>query len=149
MFSPEKYRSVVWQKGGRAFPGLDCFGIVNEIRRDLGLVSWPDFAGVTKDDNGLDREARGLMADLTRCEPVPGAGIACYCGSVVIRRRIMCMCWFSTEMPPRPGPGKRWHTISVIRQQTATVTPAASAACPRRSTRSGCGERQKSAAPER
>lgn len=83
MFNPDKYRSVGWQKGGRAYPALDCFGIVNEIRRDLGLYPWPEFAGVTKDDNGLDREARGLMADLQRCEPVPGAGIACYSGSVV------------------------------------------------------------------
>jgi len=67
MFNPDKYRSVEWQKGGRAYPALDCFGIVNEIRRDLGLAPWPDFAGVTKDDNGLDREARGLMTGLSRC----------------------------------------------------------------------------------
>lgn len=82
-FNPDKYRSVVWEKGGRAYPALDCFGIVNEIRRDLGLALWPEFAGVTKDDNGLDREARGLMIDLQRCEPVPGVGIACYSGSLV------------------------------------------------------------------
>ncbi|MGY8212262.1 nitrite transporter, partial [Klebsiella pneumoniae] len=55
MFNPDKYRSVKWQKGGRAYPLLDCFGIVNEIRRDLNLPVWPDFAGVTKDDGGLDR----------------------------------------------------------------------------------------------
>lgn len=83
MFNINKYRSVTWLKGGRAYPQLDCFGIVNEIRRDLGLEPWPEFSGVTKDDNGLDREARGLMIDLKRCEPVPGAGIACYSGSLV------------------------------------------------------------------
>lgn len=55
MFNPDKYLSVVWQKGGRTFPRLDCFGLVNEIRRDLSLPEWPDFAGVTKDDGGLDR----------------------------------------------------------------------------------------------
>lgn len=37
MFNPDKYRSVNWLKGGRNYPALDCFGIVNEIRRDLGL----------------------------------------------------------------------------------------------------------------
>lgn len=83
MFDMNKYLSVRWQKGGRVFPALDCFGIVNEIRRDLGLAQWPDFSGVTKDDNGLDREARGLMTGLTRCQPVVGAGIACYSGSLV------------------------------------------------------------------
>ncbi|HGO5397567.1 TPA: nitrite transporter [Klebsiella oxytoca] len=83
MFDPEKYRSVTWQKGGRVMPALDCFGIINEIREDLGLSRWPDFAGVTKDENGLDREARNLTRQLERCEPCEGAGIACYSGSVV------------------------------------------------------------------
>lgn len=58
MFNPDKYRSVTWLKGGRVHPQLDCFGIVNEIRRDLGLPEWPDFAGVTKEGGGLDREAK-------------------------------------------------------------------------------------------
>lgn len=83
MFNPDKYRSVTWLKGGRVYPELDCFGIVNEIRRDLNLPLWPEFSGVTKDDNGLDREARGLMSELTKCEPTPGAGIACYSGGMV------------------------------------------------------------------
>jgi len=83
MFNPDKYRSVTWLKGGRVYPQLDCFGIVNEIRRDLGLPEWPDFAGITKDDAGLDREARRLMLTLKRCPPEEGAGAACYSGSIV------------------------------------------------------------------
>lgn len=83
MFSPEKYRSVTWLKGGRVYPQLDCFGIVNEIRADLALPLWPDFAGVTKDGGGLDREARKLMLSLKRCDPCEGAGVACYSGSTV------------------------------------------------------------------
>ncbi len=74
MFIPDKYRSVTWLKGGRVYPQLDCFGIVNEIRRDLNLPVWPDFAGVTKDDGGLDREARRMMLTLERCEPCEGPG---------------------------------------------------------------------------
>ncbi len=83
MFSPEKYRSVTWLKGGRVYPQLDCFGIINEIRKDLDLPLWPDFAGVTKDEGGLDREARKFMKSLTCCEPCLGAGVACYSGSTV------------------------------------------------------------------
>ena len=83
MFNPDKYLSVTWLKGGRSWPDLDCFGIVNEIRRDLGLPLWPDFAGVTKDDGGLDREARQMMLTLERCDPCEGAGVACYSGSAV------------------------------------------------------------------
>ncbi|MCG8709276.1 nitrite transporter [Brenneria sp. 4F2] len=83
MFNIDKYRSVVWQKGGRTYPNLDCFGIVNEIRRDLGLLAWPEFNGVTKDDGGLNREAKKLMRGLSRCSPEPGAGIACYRAGIV------------------------------------------------------------------
>ena len=72
MFNPDKYRSVTWLKGGRVYPQLDCFGIVNEIRRDLGLPLWPDFAGVTKDDGGLDREARQMMLTLSAATPAKG-----------------------------------------------------------------------------
>ena len=91
MFNPDKYRSVKWQKGGRAYPLLDCFGIVNEIRRDLGLPEWPDFAGVTKDGGGIDREARKLMLSLKRCDPCEGAGVACYSGSTVSHVGIVVM----------------------------------------------------------
>ncbi|SXD43908.1 nitrite transporter [Klebsiella quasivariicola] len=83
MFKQEKYESVVWLKGGRDYPNLDCFGLINEVRRDLGLPAWPDFAGVTKDDGGLNREAKKLMISLTRCEPSEGAGAVCYSGSSV------------------------------------------------------------------
>ncbi|HDK6652498.1 MULTISPECIES: hypothetical protein [Klebsiella] len=91
MFNPDKYRSVKWQKGGRAYPLLDCFGIVNEIRSDLGLPEWPDFAGVTKDGGGLDREARKLMLSLKRCDPCEGAGVACYSASTVTHVGIVVM----------------------------------------------------------
>lgn len=91
MLNIDKYRSVTWLKGGRVYPELDCFGIVNEIRRDLGLPEWPDFAGVTKDDGGLDREARNLTRSLTRCEPTEGAGVACFSGSVVTHVGVVVM----------------------------------------------------------
>lgn len=96
MFQPEKYLSVKWLKGGRAYPELDCFGIVNEIRADLGLPLWPDFTGVTKDGGGLDREARKLMRSLERCEPCEGAGVACYSGSVVTHVGIVV--WLDNQL---------------------------------------------------
>ena len=83
MFDPDKYLSVIWQKGGRVYPQLDCFGIVNEIRSDLGLPKFPDFAGVTKDDGGLDREAKSYMPNLQPCEPQIGAIALCYSGGMV------------------------------------------------------------------
>lgn len=89
MLDPQKYLSVRWHKGGRAYPHLDCFGIVNEIRGDLGLPRFPDFAGVTKDDGGLNREAIAYTPNLTRCEPKSGALALCYSGSVVTHVAVM------------------------------------------------------------
>ncbi|EOT1929723.1 nitrite transporter [Serratia sp. IR-2025] len=91
MFDPDKYLSVTWLKGGRTYPKLDCFGIVNEIRRDIDMPAWPDFAGVTKDNHGLDRAAKELMKELTRCNPSEGAGIVCYSGSLVTHVAIVVM----------------------------------------------------------
>ena len=65
------------------YPFLDCFGVVNEIRHDLGMEKLPDFAGVTKDNNGLDREARNYIKKLTSCSPENGALALCYSGSIV------------------------------------------------------------------
>ncbi len=118
MFSPDKYRSVTWLKGGRVYPELDCFGIVNEIRRDLGLPAWPDFAGITKDDNGLDREARRMMQTLQRCAPCEGAGVACYTGSTVTHVGIVvcmggCFMWRNVTRKAM-FPLFRWRDSCVV-----------------------------------
>ncbi|MFG6422172.1 nitrite transporter [Klebsiella quasipneumoniae] len=113
MFNPDKYRSVTWLKGGRSFPKLDCFGIVNEIRRDLGLPQWPDFAGVTKDGGGLDREARKLMLSLKRCAPCEGAGVACYSGSTVSHVGIVVMLDNQLQVAEcNPGSGVTFLSLS-------------------------------------
>ena len=66
MFNADKYRSVTWLKGGRVYPQLDCFGIVNEIRRDLKLPLWPDFAGVSP--------AKGLASPAIPAQRLPMSG---------------------------------------------------------------------------
>ncbi|MDR8350334.1 nitrite transporter [Acinetobacter baumannii] len=100
-------------KGGRVFPQLDCFGIVNEIRRDLGLPEWPDFAGVTKDGGGLDREARKLMLSLKRCAPCEGAGVACYSGSTVSHVGIVVMLDNQLQVAEcNPGSGVTFLSLS-------------------------------------
>ncbi len=60
MFNPDKYRSVTWLKGGRVYPQLDCFGIVNEIRRDLNL---PDLARFCRGHQRRRRPRPGSAQD--------------------------------------------------------------------------------------
>ncbi|MEH4049481.1 nitrite transporter [Klebsiella pneumoniae] len=82
MLNIDKYLTVRWQMGGRTFPVLDCYGIVHEVRRDLGLPEWPAFEGVIKDGDEM-HIAYNFRQNVVRCEPCPGAVAACYMGGVI------------------------------------------------------------------
>ncbi|EIC82011.1 hypothetical protein [Serratia sp. M24T3] len=79
----DKYQSVRYVEAGRNYPHLDCYGLVLEVRRDLGLKAWPEYDGVTHQDRGVEIHARELTTLLEKCEPMPGALI------LVIRRGIV------------------------------------------------------------
>ena len=69
MLNIDKYLTVRWQMGGRAFPVLDCYGIVHEVRRDLGLPEWPAFEAVIKEPGspGMGEVCESFSRDLTPC----------------------------------------------------------------------------------
>lgn len=77
----EKYLDVVWVSGGRVFPELDCYGVVNEVRRDLGLPSWDEYPGATREE--LPELARQATLEHAGSDLVEGAVAFCYEGSLV------------------------------------------------------------------
>lgn len=77
----EKYLDVVWVSGGRQFPELDCYGVVNEVRRDLGLAPWDEYPGATRDD--LAELAQAATLQHAGSDLVEGAVAFCFEGSVV------------------------------------------------------------------
>lgn len=77
----EKYLDVVWVSGGRQFPKLDCYGVVNEVRRDLGLEPWDEHAGATRDD--LNALAGVAATEHAGSDLKEGAVAFCYQGSMV------------------------------------------------------------------
>ena len=83
MINIDKYLTVRWQMGGRAFPVLDCYGIVHEVRRDLGLPEWPAFEGVIKDGDEMHIACNNFRQNVVRCEPCQGAVAACYMGNMI------------------------------------------------------------------
>lgn len=84
-----KYREIVWFDGGRDFPYLDCYGLVLEFRKDLGLPTWPDYRGVTKHRNQFDQEAREFIRTRRKTEPESGAmGLVTRAG--VINHAVVC-----------------------------------------------------------
>ena len=83
MLNIDKYLSVRWQMGGRSYPVLDCYGVVHEVRRDLGLPEWPAFEGVIKENGEMDAACQGFRNNVVRCDPCPGAVAACYNGALI------------------------------------------------------------------
>lgn len=83
MFDPEKYLSVIWQKGGRAFPFLDCYGVTREVRQDLGLPVWPVFEGVCERGQQASETADGFHEHVEKCLPEHGAVAECYTAGLV------------------------------------------------------------------
>lgn len=86
-FDLDKYTEVEWVSGGRDYPQLDCYGVVNEVRRDLGLAEWPEYAGAERDD--LDELAAEAKKERQGSELVQGAVAFCYEGSVVVHVAVL------------------------------------------------------------
>lgn len=83
MFDIDKYRSVTWQMGGRVWPVLDCYGVVHEVRRDLGLPEWPAFEGVVREGDAMAQACKAFSGNVRRTAPKEGAVAACYSGGVI------------------------------------------------------------------
>lgn len=77
----EDFLQVEWVSGGRDFPRLDCYGVVNEVRKRLGLPLWDDYAGVERDQ--LAELAQQATLTHSGSDLVEGAVAFCYEGSAV------------------------------------------------------------------
>lgn len=74
----EKYSLGEYVEGGRVWPHVDCYGLVLEVRRDMGLQDWPDWPEARKGDGSMVRVGLQLVKSLERCEPEPGAMAVCF-----------------------------------------------------------------------
>lgn len=86
MLNIDKYLSVTWQMGGRAYPILDCYGLVLEVRRDMALPSWPSLDGIVSkpnDHEAMNEAAMCIKQHLSSCSPAAGAVAACFTSGLV------------------------------------------------------------------
>ena len=83
MFNPDKYLTVKWQMGGRVFPILDCYGLVHEVRADLGLEVWPLFETVIREGEKMGKFCEEFKGSVTQCKAIIGAVAACYIGGMI------------------------------------------------------------------
>ncbi|WP_394243880.1 nitrite transporter [Halopseudomonas laoshanensis] len=78
-----KYTHGVHVEGGRVWPHVDCYGLVLEVRADMGLPAWPEWADTRKADGEMTDVAADFLPSLHPCEPHAGAMAVCYEGSHV------------------------------------------------------------------
>ncbi len=83
MVDLSKYEKGEYADDGREWPRVDCYGLVLEVRRDMGLPQWPEWDKTRKDDGGMARVGREWLPSLRPSEPAPGAMVVCYSGSFV------------------------------------------------------------------
>ncbi|MBF8805376.1 nitrite transporter [Pseudomonas putida] len=79
----DKYTLGAYVEGGRLWPHVDCYGLVLEVRRDLGLPDWPEWAEMRKADGGFARACEEMIQTaVTCCTAGHGAVAAAYRGQV-------------------------------------------------------------------
>lgn len=83
MIDVSKYLSGRYVEGGRTWPDVDCYGIVLEVRKDIGLPDWPSWDGVTKHNGAMHDAGMEQKHEVQRCDPEHGAVAACFQGSML------------------------------------------------------------------
>lgn len=79
----DKYTFGVYVEGGRVWPQVDCYGLLLEVRRDLGLPAWPEWAEMRKADGGFVQACQEMIqTTVVRCAAEHGAAAAAYRGQV-------------------------------------------------------------------
>lgn len=105
MIDHDKYPAGKYREGGRVWPFVDCYGLVLEVRRDLGLPDWPEWADIRAGDGSMVEVAGKWFPTLTPCEPEEGALIALYQGSEMRHVGVVVRCGESLK-PWKSPPSK-------------------------------------------
>lgn len=90
MIDLNKYLSGEWLEGGRAWPQVDCYGLVLEVRRDLGLEEWPEWGAARRGD-GMHEAGEEFTSGRGPCDPEQGAVALCYLGSLLSHVGVVVM----------------------------------------------------------
>jgi len=83
MIDMDKYLDGQYVEGGRAWPHVDCYGLVLEVRRDLDLAVWPEWGSARRGER-MQAAATELASTFERCAPERGAVALCFKGSLCV-----------------------------------------------------------------
>lgn len=104
----DKYRHVPYVSGGRSMDGLDCWGLVVMVRRDMTGQELPAYGCIPPEDKrNMTLAAGEVSASLSPCSPRAGAIAFAYRGRVCVHVGIIVEAdgrlWvFETDEPTGP-----------------------------------------------
>lgn len=84
MIDVNKYLSAHYVDCGRELPGIDCWGLVLLVRRELGFAELDQHLVSGKDAKGFTRAYRQQAEVCEVCEPEVGAVVAAFRGSLCL-----------------------------------------------------------------
>lgn len=106
---------------GRELPGVDCWGLVLLVRRELGLPELEQNLVSGKDAKGFTKAYRRQIEALETCEPEPGAIAAAFRGTLCLHVAVVL------EIEGRLGvleiteSGSRWMRVTAFEQKYGKV----------------------------
>lgn len=121
MIDIDKYLRAHYVDCGRELPGIDCWGLVLLIRRELGLPELDSNEVSGKDARGFTQAYRRQIEALEPCEPELGAIAAAFRGSLCLHVAIVVYVEGRLAVLEITETGARWMRLAAFQQKYPKV----------------------------
>lgn len=121
MIDVTPYLNARYVDCGRTLPGIDCWGLVLLVRRELGLPELDSNEVSGKDAKGFTRAYRHQIEVLEPCEPEVGAIAAAFRGSLCLHVAIVVPIEGRLAVLEITASGPRWMRVAAFEQKYPRV----------------------------
>lgn len=121
MMNVDKYLTAHYVDCGRQLPGIDCWGLVLLVRRELGLPELDSNEVSGKDARGFTLAYRRQIRALEVCEPQQGAIAAAFRGSLCLHVAVVVEIEGRLAALEITETGARWMRLPVFEQKYPRV----------------------------
>jgi len=121
MIDLSTYLSAHYVDCGRELPGIDCWGLVLLVRRDLGLAELPTYSISGKDPKSFTLAYRQQRERMEVCDAEVGAVAAAFRGSLCLHVAVVVEIENRLAALEITESGARWMRIAAFEQKYPKV----------------------------